>query len=72
MSARRYISPRSATTGTAAVWTLIRLSPEDEVYLVLAKENEGIFKNKAKKPSSQHINKHLSMLQVDMSLVYNL
>lgn len=38
VSARRYISPRSDTTGAAAVWTLIRLSPEDEVYLSLAKE----------------------------------
>lgn len=38
VSARRYISPRSDTTGTAAVWTRIRLSPEDEVYLSLAKE----------------------------------
>lgn len=33
VSARRYISPRSATTGAAAVCTLIRLSPEDDVYL---------------------------------------
>ena len=38
VSARPYISPRSATTGAAAVWTLIRLSPEEEVYLMLAKD----------------------------------
>lgn len=37
-SARRYISPNSATTGAAAVCTLIRLSPEEEVYLHTIKE----------------------------------
>lgn len=37
VSARRYISPRSVTTGAAAVCTLIRLSPEDEVYLSMVK-----------------------------------
>lgn len=34
VSAWRYISPRSATTGAAAVCTLIRLSPDDDVYLL--------------------------------------
>lgn len=38
VSAWRYISPRSVTTGTAVVRTLMRRSPEDEVYLVLAKD----------------------------------
>lgn len=38
VSARRYISPRLVTTGTAAVCTLIRLSPEDDVYLSNDKE----------------------------------
>lgn len=38
VSAWRYISPRSATTGAAVVWTLIRLSPEEEVYLIFAKD----------------------------------
>lgn len=33
VSAWRYISPKSATTGAAAVCTLIRLSPDDDVYL---------------------------------------
>lgn len=33
VSAWRYISPKSVTTGAAAVCTLIRLSPLDEVYL---------------------------------------
>lgn len=33
VSAWRYISPRSGTTGAAAVCTLIRLSPEEDVYL---------------------------------------
>lgn len=33
VSASRYISPRSATTGAAAVCTLIRLSPDEDVYL---------------------------------------
>lgn len=32
-SAWRYISPKSVTTGAAAVCTLIRLSPQDAVYL---------------------------------------
>ena len=34
-SAWRYISPRSETTGAAAVCTLIRLSPHDAVYLLI-------------------------------------
>ena len=34
-SAWRYISPRSATTGAAAVCTLIRLSPHEAVYLFI-------------------------------------
>ena len=39
VSAWRYISPSSETTGAAAVCTLIRLSPEDEVYLLIVKKN---------------------------------
>lgn len=39
VSAWRYISPSSATTGTAAVCTLIRLSPQEEVYLLKVKES---------------------------------
>lgn len=38
VSAWRYISPRSATTGAAAVCTLIRLSPDDDVYLFNVKK----------------------------------
>lgn len=38
VSARRNISPNSATTGAAAVCTLMRLSPEDDVYLCIIKE----------------------------------
>lgn len=38
VSAWRYISPRSVTTGAAAVWTLIRLSPDEDVYLMCAEE----------------------------------
>ena len=38
VSAWRYISPRSATTGAAAVCTLIRLSPQDAVYLLIVKD----------------------------------
>lgn len=37
-SAWRYISPKSVTTGAAAVCTLIRLSPQDAVYLFIVKE----------------------------------
>lgn len=38
VSARRYISPKSETTGAAAVCTLMRLSPEDDVYLLIVKK----------------------------------
>lgn len=45
VSALRYISPRSETTGAAAVCTLIRLSPHDAVYLDIVKENTLYFPN---------------------------
>ena len=43
ISAWRYNSPRSATTGAAALCTLIRLSPEDDVYLKMVKKYKTAF-----------------------------
>lgn len=38
VSAHLYVSSKSATTSTTAVWTLVRLSLEDESYLSMIKD----------------------------------